>query len=236
MESYDEKKAIPHGKSSGGQEGVLDPGRRIYNANYEAVSLEEATRRAMMRSKGTLDIIKGGVTDNDPSLALSANKSTNKHKKQSAIAKRKEIADLAKPPESFDDYDSFSDPVPKVDKPIEISNTYNKIDIEDLADRISKKVIESKKEYKEPVPLFENKILVTIELQDTTLMIPAISVLDDEYSITVLFKNDGKSMMFVPKPGSSLKVNGKECYYPGSKFKMDDLSIFGLCMIKNEAN
>lgn len=218
---YNEKNAIPHGKDTGGQEGRLDPGRRVYKGNYEAVSLEEASRRAQMRQKGSLEIIKGGIDDNDESL-LSDNVKKDLEREKKILS--------SEAPSSFDDYENFSDSVvgsSKKKKPRKQKN------VETVVEKVVERVVEKKN------PYFDKKIEISVELNDISIALPALGIHDSEFCTTIVFNRD--TMHFVPKPGSEFTVTssdgvltGKKYYFPGSMFDIKELGILGLCLIKAE--
>lgn len=216
--------------TGGGQVGVLDPGHRRYEGKYQAVSLEEAVRRASMRRKGTLPPIKGGMDDNSPSLLGQAPLGGQSSSAPPPAPPALPPAPTALPPPP--------PPAPVVDTPVQVPASAEP----------EQQAYHAAAPAREPDVLSSYRsrrlradLAILDEAGNSTLVrvaMPVVGAYESEYSITLLYDDTDSGYSFMPSPGSmcNLTPPGEaplRCYYPGASFRIPELGLAGLCFVKD---
>ena len=79
------------------------------------------------------------------------------------------------------------------------------------------------------------KEVVRMKLSTGQVTMPCLSVVQEEYSVTIVMDADANGFMFVPESGSEVTIAWKgrtvKAYYPGAQFTIPELGITGLVFL-----
>lgn len=232
-----EDSVIKEGRASGGQVGRELPKSRKYIAKYDMVSLEEASKRMSGRINGDIAPIENGLDIDyidDPDVTSEDSDGT--------IASTDNEFGIASIPEEID-FDAFgdssgvevnSDSKEEQDKPYIMAN----LPLITNKPKIVEKVVEKPVKIPSKADKFlDGRTKIEMVINGMHFKLNAIFVSITDYSITVLLPI-GDSGEIIPNPSSEAEITyfGEtfHCFFPGSYFKVDDLSLYGLCFIKGE--
>jgi hypothetical protein len=98
--------------------------------------------------------------------------------------------------------------------------------------------------YEQPQPskadtFLAQKSKITIELSDGTFMLPIIAAKKSTYGLILFLPSAEDSMVFLPKPGSQMKIkcvlDGRPedhtVYYPGTYADVPELGAIVMCLV-----
>jgi hypothetical protein len=207
----------PRADGSGRRAGQASPGEREYKAQYEMVDAQTAMQRAIARQKGELPPIEGGLDESQEDMMA-------------------------------DDFDPLGDPNPG---PPNYNPEPGDPDLE-AEERRMAELDERHSGASAPTPapavarqapraplapsLPAASTRVSLELQDGTMTMPAITVLPETYGVTILLPLKDDGVTFIPKPGSSVVITHGEhrwpCYFPGTHFVWEEMQCMGLVFVR----
>lgn len=230
---------LPVADDRGRQQGRVPPGRRVYKANYEKVSLAEALKRMNDRISKKMDIIKGGVDDNTSVKQESQNivadnadiNNADKHKFElnDDINQTGDMGDVFDPTVDRKETVVEEDKSSSVNvKPSYSSDAYNSVSVKQ--DHAGRSDVLSK--------YLRRRNRLTFELTDSTITVPVIDIKVSKYSVTVIMPLSDNLGVFIPKPGKDVVLSWDDksmnCCFLGSYFEIPELEIFGLSFVRTE--
>lgn len=217
LEVFKDVKPVPKASGNGGrQEGVVPPGKRVYNAKYEVVDASIAVANMVARMKGDKAPIEGGL--DDPGIP-----------KKASIPPKivKPAARRQKPMGSFDlaDGDDVVDDIPVFDPPVAPAPQPEHRGHHRPSTMVT---MEIRQEHTDGT-------FSTI----MTVGLPVVQVEQNSTSVTLVSPIGGNQYVFLPAAGSDIILNGAglhnaHVFYPGTSFTLSDYGISCMCFVKAE--
>ena len=220
-------KPVPRALPSGGQEGVVPPAKRKYNAKYDVVSGAEAVSNMVARMNGKMKPIANGL-DTPGEAALPP-------KQVPPMAKKEAVA----PPveeEPFDPVELPAEPeIPETD--MGLSNAAYYPDSAKTDKAVSMK----------SAPRKPQTQMVTMEVRQEhqdgtfstfiTVGLPVIKVEQDSNCLALISPVSEDQCVFMPAAGSDILLSGAglnsmHVFYPGTRVTLYEHGISVMCFVK----
>lgn len=228
-------KPVPRALPGGGQEGVVPPAKRKYNAQYGVVSGAEAVSNMVARMNGKMKPIANGL--DTPGEASVPPKQVPPMAKKEAVAPPVEE-------EPFDPVEAPVDPVEELEAEPEIPETdmglSNSMYVPDPAK--TDKAVSMKS-----VPRKPKTQMVTMEVRQEhedgtfstfiTVGLPVIKVEQDSNCLALISPVSEDQCVFMPAAGSDILLSGAglnstHVFYPGTRVTLYEHGISVMCFVK----
>lgn len=224
-------KPVPRALPGGGQEGVVPPAKRKYNAQYGVVSGAEAVSNMVARMNGKMKPIAHGL--DTPGEAAIPPKQVPPMAKKEAMAPPVE----EEPLEGIvaeTDFPEESD-IPETD--MGLSDTVDDPDPAKTEKAVSRR----------PVPRKPKTQMVTMEVRQEhqdgtfstfiTVGLPVIKVEQDSNCLALISPVSEDQCVFMPAAGSDILLSGAglnsmHVFYPGTRVTLYEHGISVMCFVK----